>query len=172
MRLTESNRAADLRTLESLLSEAHRRLDDLGVPQASAIRDDLPRIVIVNTRTSPKPRQHVRDMQLSQIVSRTGPIHPVGEWAERAACKGQKMVYDQFPAVSHRPTKSDRLMEAHALATCRECPVLWDCREWSLQPVEPAVDHIAGGLTPRERHEIRARRERLRTRVQAARGWL
>lgn len=172
MRLTAANRSADLAALETLLARAHQRLDEQGVPPASRLPQSLPRIVIVGGVTSQKQREQVRDVQLSQIVSRTGPIRPVGTWAEHAACKGQRMFYDQFPALSHRPTKSDRLMEAHALATCRECPVLWDCREWSLQPVEPAVDHIAGGLTPRERHEIRARRERLRTRVQAARAWL
>ena len=148
-------RERELDALESMLRAAHRRLDERGVPR-------IPRVVVI-----PSPA-----VQRLEAMSRTGPIEPVGEWAERAACKGQNMCYDQFPAVSHRPTRSDRLMESHALATCRECPVLWECREWSLQPVEPAVDHVAGGLTPRERHEIRARRERLRSRVQAARGWL
>lgn len=169
MRLTAANRSADLAALETLLALAHQRLDEKGVPPASCLPDGLPRIVIVSSVTSQKQRQQVRDVQLSQIVSRTGPIRPVGTWAEHAACKGQRMFYDQFPAVSHRPTRSDRLMEAHALATCRECPVLPECREWSLQPVEPAVDHVAGGLTPRERHDIRARRERLRVRVNSAR---
>lgn len=166
---TSAYRRNELSNLDRMLREAHRRLDEQGVPPANMLARDLPRVVVITKETTLKARQPVRDVRLSQIVSRTGPIEPVGEWAERAACKGQKMCYDQFPAVSHRPTRSDRLMESHALATCRECPVLGPCRDWSLQPVEPAVDHVAGGLTPRERHEIRTRREQLRGRVEVVR---
>lgn len=161
MGLLTSQRRNDLAELSSLLRDAHRRLDERGVPPAHLLPDDLPRVVVTPSEATVNTRQQVHDMQLSQIVSRTGPIEPVGDWGEFAACRGQKMVYDQFPAVSHRPTRADRLMEAHALATCNECPVLRQCREWSLQPVEPAVDHVAGGLTPRQRHDIRRYRERV-----------
>lgn len=170
--MTSLQRKRELDELEAMLRAAHRRLDERGVPKPLRMVGEYPRLVVVESDTTRMMRLGDEAVRRLESMSRTGPIKPVGEWADRAACKGQNMCYDQFPAVSHRPTRSDRLMESHALATCRDCPVLWECREWSLQPVEPAVDHIAGGLTPRERHEIRARRERLRMRVQAARGWL
>ena len=155
------HRRRELNDLERLLADAHRRLDERNVPPASAIPRDLPRLVVIPSDIARIISNIPTTVQRLEPVSRTGPIEPAGDWAEQAACKGQKMFYEQFPAVSHRPTRSDRLMEAHALATCHSCPVLPECREWSLQPVEPAVDHVAGGLTPRERHEIRKHRDRV-----------
>lgn len=167
--MTNGYRERELDELEAMLRAAHRRLDERGVPRPiRMVGEYRPLVVIEGERTRMMRLEH-ESVQRFEAMSRTGPIEPVGDWAERAACKGQKMFYDQFPAVSHRPTKTDRLMEAAALLTCRECPVFWECREWSLQPVEPAVDHVAGGLTPRQRHEIRVRRERLRARVEAVR---
>ena len=168
MHMTERMRRADLDVLSIILRDAHRRLDERGVLPAHAIPRDLPRITLRASDIRDLPTESVQVVPRLTIVSRTGPISPVGSWGELAACKGQRMFYDQFPAVSHRPTKSDRLMEAQALATCRECPVLDDCRSWSLQPVEPAVDHVAGGLTPRQRHEIRRHRDR----IDRGRRWL
>jgi hypothetical protein len=100
-------------------------------------------------------------MSRFMVVSVTRHIVPVGDWVDDAACRGQKMFYDQFPNLAHRPNRTDRVMEAHALATCRECPVLTECRQWALQQFDPAVDHIAGGLTPRQRWDIRRSRERV-----------
>lgn len=162
----------ELDELEEILREAHRRLDLAGVPRPHRIVGEYRRLVVYEGERTRMLRIEQESVARLRSVTRTGPIEPAGDWAELAACKGQKMVYDQFPAVSHRPTKADRAMEEHALITCRTCPVLRECREWSLQPVEPAVDHIAGGLTPRQRHEIRANRERQRLRVSRARGFL
>lgn len=159
--LTERMRRADLDLLENLLRDAHRRLDAQGVPPARAITHNPPRISLIPSDIAEIVRDLPPAVPRLHLVSRTGPIEPTGDWAEHAACKGQKMVYDQFPAVSHRPTKSDRVMEFAALASCRDCPVLAPCRTWALQPVEPAVDHVAGGLTPRQRAEIRRHRERV-----------
>lgn len=161
MGTTEIHRRRELNDLEQLLRDAHRRLDERNVPPAWAIPRNLPRLDVVPSDIAEIMTTVSVTVPRLDPVSRTGPIEPVGDWADSAACKGQKMFYEQFPAVSHRPTRSDRLMEAHALATCNECPVLIPCREWSLQPVEPAVDHIAGGLTPRQRHEIRKHRDRV-----------
>lgn len=52
----------------------------------------------------------------------------------------------------------DQAMEEEALATCRECPVLLDCRRWALTDPDPAVDMVAGGLTPHQRLVRRLRR--------------
>lgn len=95
-----------------------------------------------------------------QMAHRVGPPKPPGDWVERAACIGQKMLYDTFMAHYNKITQADREMERHALATCRRCPVLEQCRSWATQPIEPAVDHVAGGLTPRERADYRRRKER------------
>ena len=166
--LTEQFRRNDLDILSRILRDAHRRLDERGVPPAHAIPRNLPRISILPSDIPDIPTEPAQVVPRLTVVSRTGPISPVGDWAELAACKGQTMFYEQFPAVSHRPTKSDRLMEAQALASCNACPVLEPCRAWALQPVEPATDHVAGGLTPRQRHEIRRHRDR----VNRGRRWL
>jgi WhiB family redox-sensing transcriptional regulator len=71
-----------------------------------------------------------------------------GDWAEHAAC---------------RTTNTDMHLGTHPwpkrIATCRHichhCPVLNECREWALTTPDPATEHMAGGLTPRERQRIR-----------------
>jgi len=75
-----------------------------------------------------------------------------GHWADDAACKGHKMVYDTYDA--HLVTAlsfDDAEMERNALALCDLCPVLLRCRRWALTLPDPAVDHVAGGMTPRQR---------------------
>lgn len=93
-------------------------------------------------------------------MMRKGPPEPAGSWIEHAACKGQRMYYDTFGAHYTKITRQDREMERKALATCASCPVLVRCRMWACQEIEPAVDHVAGGMTPRQRAEYRRRRER------------
>lgn len=79
-----------------------------------------------------------------------------GDWVQSAACKGQRMFYATYQAHSgYRMTQADRDMERAALATCRECPVMVQCRMWALQEPDPAVDHVAGGMTPRQRWQWR-----------------
>ena len=93
-------------------------------------------------------------------MNRAEPPKPAGEWVQYAACRGQRMVYDTFGAHYTKITRADREMERKALATCESCPVLIQCRMWALQDTEPAVDHVAGGLTPRQRAEWRRKRGR------------
>lgn len=95
-----------------------------------------------------------------EAMNRNEPVRKAGDWIEHAACIGQRMVYDTFGAHYTKITRADREMERAGLATCADCPVLLHCREWALQPTEPAVDHIAGGMTPRQRAEWRRRRKR------------
>jgi hypothetical protein len=92
---------------------------------------------------------------------RKGPPEPAGSWIQYASCRGQRMYYDTFGAHYTKITRTDRQMEREALATCQRCPVMIQCRGWALQEIEPAVDHVAGGMTPRQRAEYRRRRERL-----------
>lgn len=78
-----------------------------------------------------------------------------GEWRHQAACRGQTMFYAAIQAHNNRVSIKDREMERAALASCQSCEALQACRAWALQPIEPATDHVAGGLTPRQRNEIR-----------------
>lgn len=78
-----------------------------------------------------------------------------GEWRWDAACFGQRMFYATFGAAHRRITRSDRIMERDALATCTRCPVLEECESWALGTPEPAIDMVAGGFTPRQRRQIR-----------------
>jgi len=85
---------------------------------------------------------------------------PPGEWIADAACKGQRMWYSAVVAHISPIGPRDRIMEAHALATCASCPVLEPCQTWALSSPEPAVDHVAGGMTPRQRWMWRKRHGR------------
>jgi len=82
---------------------------------------------------------------------------PPGEWIADAACRGQRMYYSCISAHSNPIGPKDRVMEAHALATCASCPVLEPCQTWALSSPDPAVDHVAGGMTPRQRWTWRKR---------------
>ncbi len=77
------------------------------------------------------------------------------EWMLFASCAGQRMYYETVGAHNQPLTPADRKIEQQALMLCRKCLVLSECREWSLQHPDPAFDHVAGGLTPRERFKIR-----------------
>jgi hypothetical protein len=85
---------------------------------------------------------------------------PPGEWIADAACKGQRMFYSCISAHSNPIGPRDRIMEAHALATCASCPVLEPCQTWALSSPDPAYDHVAGGMTPRQRWNWRKRHQR------------
>lgn len=83
------------------------------------------------------------------------PPQPPGEWRHIAACKGQRMFYAAINAHQNRTSFADRVMEREALETCSTCPALEPCREWAMQDVDPATDHVAGGLTPKMRWSLR-----------------
>ena len=85
---------------------------------------------------------------------------PPGEWMADAACRGQRMYYSAISAHSNPIGPKDRIMEAQALATCVSCPVLEDCQTWALSWPDPAYDHVAGGMTPRQRWAWRKRHGR------------
>lgn len=66
-----------------------------------------------------------------------------GDWAELAACKGQVSV--MFP-VRGQPTEPAR-------ALCRRCPVLDECRIWSLGV--PGQAGVCADTTEAERRALR-----------------
>ena len=76
-------------------------------------------------------------------------------WMQMAACKGEPMVYPTLGAHIQRLTREDLILEEQALAMCRRCPVIFKCRAWALQEPDPAFDHVAGGLTPKQRWAMR-----------------
>lgn len=70
-------------------------------------------------------------------------------WGERAACRRDAGLLD--------PDSPDWVDEATAIAVCRACPVLTECRAWVLAlPASVDVGGVCGGLTEHERARIRA----------------
>jgi hypothetical protein len=82
---------------------------------------------------------------------------PPGAWIADAACKGQRMYYSCVSAHGNPIGQRDRIMESQAIATCVSCPVLEECQTWALGYPDPAVDHVAGGMTPKQRWAWRKR---------------
>jgi hypothetical protein len=81
-----------------------------------------------------------------------------GPWVVAAACADSDISMEVAepggPARWHHTPA-----EAAAVAVCRTCPVLEPCRTWALTEPDPAVGHVAGGLTPRDRRWKRIGRE-------------
>lgn len=78
-----------------------------------------------------------------------------GNWADHAACRGHNHVM-ALPCGSNRQSARRILHLAQpAIAICNTCPVLQECRSWALTTPDPAIDHVAGGLTPHQRHQHR-----------------
>lgn len=145
----------DLSALTHVLRRAHEFMDRLRYPRArphpidardwyafrgepSPLRPPKPRVVIVNARDRV-------------------PQYP-GSWAKRAACKGKtEIMFARSPGViAHRESRPERLRQQQAIGICMSCDVLGECRAWALTDPEPAVDAVAGGMTPRQRHQWRA----------------
>lgn len=93
-----------------------------------------------------------------RTVDRSAPPTAPDNWSDHAACKGltAEFSYDTYQAQNgYKMSQRDKNMERVALAICHECPVMIQCREWALQPNDPAVDMVAGGMTPRQRWQWR-----------------
>ena len=128
----------------SLVIEADKAFEAVDVPV---------RIWVKGRQEPPQVRPCVPS---SQFVARSDYPHAPGVWAEFAACKGRRMFYNVIQAQTTRVSREERVWEAESLAICASCPVLEPCQEWAMQPIDPAVDHIAGGLTPKQRWAIRS----------------
>ena len=89
-----------------------------------------------------------------RLVTSDVPQAP-GSWIADAACRGRRMWYTTLQAHHAHVTAPDRAMEVEALAICAQCPVLDECRAWALTSPDPAIDHVAGGMTPRQRYKWR-----------------
>lgn len=74
-------------------------------------------------------------------------------WRDEAACRGSNPdVF--FPEVGHRGVVQARI----AKAICGGCPVSTECLEDALRFPAASQAGIRGGLTPRQRQEMRGRR--------------
>lgn len=73
-----------------------------------------------------------------------------GDWAASAECArvGADM--------SLHDGQDERSASSRARkAVCDRCTVLDACREWALTVPDPAIAHVAGGLHPFERAQLR-----------------
>lgn len=144
----------DLDALAGVLGRAHRMMDRFRYPQARPHPVDGRDWYAFRGERSPLAPEPVRVV----IVRSVDRQHAVpGEWAQFAACKGQTrtMFVDNFPVLAHRETALERRQMKDAKRVCEACPVLEPCRAWALTDPDPAVDGVAGGMTPRERWEAR-----------------
>lgn len=71
------------------------------------------------------------------------------DWRSRAACGTEEP--ELFFPIGSTEASLDQLAEA--VAVCRRCPVLIQCRTWALETGEDAG--VWGGMSPDERREIR-----------------
>ena len=75
------------------------------------------------------------------------------DWQDDAACRGRWALFDGIPPDEN---PRNRLHPRHqaALALCRECPVLADCRQWALTDYWDDTA-VVGGMTGRQRRQRR-----------------
>ncbi|RZT75518.1 Homeodomain-like domain-containing protein [Pseudonocardia sediminis] len=84
------------------------------------------------------------------------------DWRHGAACR-QVTPETFFPAAENGDSYDEQVTAAKAI--CHTCPVLKQCRAWSLLHLAYGV---AGGLTERERSTLRRRQRRAHPRAAAA----
>lgn len=140
-------RTKDLATLLDILTNAHRRMDERGYPPANTRRSWS------EFRSDEKPvRRRPRTVKGPVIRVRDEPLAP-GPWVINAACKGQLDV--MFCPGGASNDRHWRRQQQQAITICMSCPVLYECRAWALTDPEPAIDGVAGGMTPMQRQRWR-----------------
>lgn len=87
--------------------------------------------------------------------SRWDAIPPPGPWVQRGACRGHPLEVF-FPTPPKGRTRYDDRRYVAAKAICAECPVLDECRSYSV-PLS-VLEGIWGGLTESGRQRARGRR--------------
>lgn len=76
-----------------------------------------------------------------RITSGRDGHEPYSSWVQRAQCVGRSALF------------GDDSRADEAISICARCPVMRQCRSWTLLN---AVDGVAGGMTPDERVAWRA----------------
>ncbi|MCE0485884.1 WhiB family transcriptional regulator [Ornithinimicrobium sediminis] len=86
------------------------------------------------------------------MSAQPAPEATLWEWQRRGLCRltGPEVFF--HPEAERGPAR--RWREARALAICRRCPVLEECREHALRVNEPYGTW--GGMTEKDRKTIRA----------------
>lgn len=77
---------------------------------------------------------------------------PVGDWVERAACRGQTALFEvpNFWAPKRGYNRTPQVVAAKRI--CWRCPVLEQCRTWIVGHHEdPCPAHVVAGMTKQER---------------------
>lgn len=150
----------DLDALTHVLGRAHQFMDRLRYPHARPRPVDGRDWYAFRGEPSPLAAPPPPPATRVVIVRGIDKEHAVpGDWAELAACKNKTrtMYVDNFPVLAHRETALERRQMAEALKVCQSCSVIRECREWAMTDPDPAIDGVAGGMTPRERWEARRR---------------
>jgi len=98
---------------------------------------------------------------LASVKSQLQGFGPIAGWEARANCidADQDLFFGTNRDTDERSKHSSRRTKAQAtaaLALCASCPVLIECRTWSIEVGLPYG--IAGGLTEEERTRERKRR--------------
>jgi hypothetical protein len=89
-------------------------------------------------------------------------------WMTRAACRNKQDVYDLASAALESKVARDTTLRrmydrdiSDAKAICRGCPVLDECRSWTLGLYDADdADGVVAAMTPHERRLMRRRRKR------------
>lgn len=80
----------------------------------------------------------------------------MNDWCSQAACKGQTDLF--FPDFEGLSREVAYRIVRQAVAVCRGCPVLRECREWVDE--HPLGWGIVAGMTPRRRRRGARNRRR------------
>lgn len=93
-----------------------------------------------------------------QMLSGEAPMPQTpGDWVRHANCRGQNEAL-VLPCGSMRASQRRmRELAEPAKQLCQLCRVRDECRTWALSTPDPAVDHVAAGMTPYERQQERRR---------------
>lgn len=83
-----------------------------------------------------------------------GAVAETWDWQLRAACRSMETAVFFMPDGSRGPQRTRR--EQLAKSVCQHCPVLAQCLDHALRVREPFG--VWGGLTAREREELRDKR--------------
>jgi WhiB family redox-sensing transcriptional regulator len=94
-------------------------------------------------------------LQHETLVERPPAVSESWEWQLQGNCRGTDGELFFHPYGEREPSRSRR--ERAAQAICASCPVLLDCRAYSLAAREPYG--VWGGLTENDRVEILVGRE-------------
>lgn len=99
---------------------------------------------------------HRHNVRVSERVYRDleAPVIP-GEWTARAACRDHPIDLWFPPQGDDRFDRTVQAANAEAVAICRTCPVITECREHGIRHEEHGT---WGGLSARERARIRKQR--------------